>query len=421
MLEPGTGMYFGDSNGGAPFVRGLIEYNYVEDSIGYSVEIKHQNLRPTDVGLPADGSDTIIRHNVFTKENNFSVGVLARPNLLVGHFPDSGAGSNDSYQIYGNFLYENPSEALFQGEGNINFHNNVLFNSSGDAIQIVPHNGSPKNIIVAFNTVVAAGQGINISGAESGYQQLTVGNMVFSDPGISSPVQRDNIVDEYAAADSYLEAPFSELGLKSLFPLAGAAQGQNISLDGISGVHDIDLDFNGTQRGQAFRGAYAGEGSNPGWTLARAQKDTTSDSVPGPVVDLTADKQSVPVTESVLLSWSSTNAESCVAFGSWSGDKSISGSESVVANNEGDNQFILECDGQGGSATATTTVTGEPATSNPPPPPTGDNPDRDAGGGSVGIFFVLFLVFFSIRRIISVGSITAIRNVPEPQTDRYES
>jgi hypothetical protein len=35
--------------------------------------------------------------------------------LLVGGFPEEGAGSNDLYQIYGNLLIDNPREALFQG------------------------------------------------------------------------------------------------------------------------------------------------------------------------------------------------------------------------------------------------------------------------------------------------------------------
>lgn len=386
ILSPGTGMYFGDSDGSAPFVRGLVEYNYVEDSIGYNMEIKHQNARPANIGLPTGDSVTIIRHNVFTKENNSSTGGLARPNLLVGHFPLSGDGSNDTYEIYGNFLFENPSESLFQGEGNIHFHNNVLFNSAGDAIQIVPHKDRPRKVVVAFNTVLSTGRGIRISGAETGYQQVVVGNLVFADLGISAPVERDNILDSYASADTYLESPFLSLGEKSLFPLAGAATGQQIVLDDIVGVQDINLDFNGMSRLLEFRGAYSGEGTNPGWVLARSHKGAVSQDVGTPSVNLSADRQTVTVTESVQLSWSSTNASSCFASGSWSGQKSTSGSESVAVNNEGSNQFVLECSGQGGSASASTTVTGEAQTPPPAPPappqqPDDNSDDGDSGGG----------------------------------------
>ncbi len=42
----GTGMYFGNSDGSAPFVAGLIEYNLVTDTLGYNLQIKHQLARP---------------------------------------------------------------------------------------------------------------------------------------------------------------------------------------------------------------------------------------------------------------------------------------------------------------------------------------------------------------------------------------
>ena len=41
----GTGMYFGDSDGSDPFIAGLIENNYVFNTIGYSMQIKHQAPR----------------------------------------------------------------------------------------------------------------------------------------------------------------------------------------------------------------------------------------------------------------------------------------------------------------------------------------------------------------------------------------
>src|SRR5262249_150356 len=100
----GTGMYLGNSDGSAPFVAGLIEHNLIMDTIGYNLQIKHQRQRPIISGMPEDRSVTIIRHNVFSKSNNSSREKLARPNLLVGHWPPDGAGMEDSYAIYGNFF-----------------------------------------------------------------------------------------------------------------------------------------------------------------------------------------------------------------------------------------------------------------------------------------------------------------------------
>lgn len=52
----------------------------------------------------------------------------ARPNLLVGGFPLIGWGAKDYYEIYGNLFYDDPTEALFQGTGNIMIYNNIFVN-----------------------------------------------------------------------------------------------------------------------------------------------------------------------------------------------------------------------------------------------------------------------------------------------------
>ena len=85
----GTGLYLGDSDGSVPFIRGLIENNLMVDTIGYNMQIKHQNGRPNLAGIPTGNSQTIIRHNVFSKANNASGGGNARPNLLVTAAADS--------------------------------------------------------------------------------------------------------------------------------------------------------------------------------------------------------------------------------------------------------------------------------------------------------------------------------------------
>jgi hypothetical protein len=55
------------------------------------------------------------------------------------------------------------------------------------------------------------------------------------------------------------------------------------------------------------------------------------------------------------LTWSSTNATSCVASGSWSGAKSVSGTFSTgrILSTK---TYVLACSGPGGSASATATV-----------------------------------------------------------------
>jgi hypothetical protein len=260
----GTGVYLGDSNGTSPFVNGLIEYNLIVDTIGYNLQIKHQVDRPALPGLPRNGT-TVLRHNVFSKAQNGSSGDLARPCVLVGHWPLSGDGSSDVYQMYGNFFYENPNEALFQGEGNVALYDNLFVQRSGAAVNIQPHNDVPRSIRVFHNTVLASGRGIRVSGGDAGYQQKVVGNAVFAADPIQAPDQQDNVTDTLAAAGSYLVNPTGALGALDLYPLAGALTGPAIDTSLLQGFLDWDRDFNGALHPATFRGAYGGQGQNPGW------------------------------------------------------------------------------------------------------------------------------------------------------------
>jgi len=79
---------------------------------------------------------------------------------------------------------------------------------------------------------------------------------------------------------------------------------------------------------------------------------------PAPTVNLSADPISVLLTETSTLTWSSSNATSCSASGSWSGTKATSGSEAVTISTTGNNTFTLACTGAGGSRSASVTVEG---------------------------------------------------------------
>jgi hypothetical protein len=265
ILSAGTGMYLGNPNGINPFVAGLIEHNLIRDTIGYNIEIKHQGSRPSIAGMPTDKSSTVIRHNVFSKSSNSSTGGDARPNLLVGYFPPSGSGADDFYEIYGNFFYQNPTEALFQGEGNIAFHHNLLLNDSGSAIHIQPHNDVPKSIRIFNNTVVASDTGISVSGGSTAYQQKVIGNAVFAGSPISASDKAANITDSYTNAVLYLANPNAALGSLSFYPIIGQVKGSAIDPSSFNSFVAWDLDFNGVSRDPMLRGAYAGEGTNPGW------------------------------------------------------------------------------------------------------------------------------------------------------------
>jgi hypothetical protein len=70
-------------------------------------------------------------------------------------------------------------------------------------------------------------------------------------------------------------------------------------------------------------------------------------------VSISANPTTVMLEESTTITWSSANASSCTASGAWSGDKSTSGSESILMNDFGEQSFTLKC----GTASSTVMVT----------------------------------------------------------------
>lgn len=272
IVGAGTGMYLGGSDGGVPFVGGLIEHNVILDTIGYNLQIKHQKGRPTSIGMPPDPTRTIIRHNVFSKANGAAGGQFARPNLLVGHFPRSGPGADDEYAIYGNFFYENPTEALFQGEGNVAFYGNVLVNTSGSAVAIQPHNDRPKRVRVFHNTIVARDSGVSFQGVDDAFQQFVARNAIFASHPLAGRDDGGNVVGSQESAARYLAAPGRTPGAGldlSWRPGAGRVAGPALTIDDLP---DSGLDFDGRPRGAGDIGAYASGAPRPGWPLQLSRK-----------------------------------------------------------------------------------------------------------------------------------------------------
>lgn len=291
IIGAGTGMYLGNSNGDSPFVNGLIEYNVVRDTIGYNIQVKHQvawSSSSIPAGMPTGKTTTIIRHNVFAKSAaNSSTGGLARPNLLVGDGPPNGPGSGNGFAIYGNFFYRNPTESLFQGEGNIAFHSNVMVFDDA-AVRVQQQNGAVRDVRIFHNTVVRAGganttsAAISVSGGAAGYTQHVLGNAVFAGSGAPSDTisvsgsgasAAQNATDSQANASVHLNNPFGVVGTTlDLFPKTGSALMRQarapVDLTGLDAFPDWNRDFNLNARAAMVRGAYGGEGTNPGWRLA---------------------------------------------------------------------------------------------------------------------------------------------------------
>ncbi|QSA98890.1 hypothetical protein [Methylococcus sp. EFPC2] len=276
IIRAGTGMYFGNSNGDHPFWGGVIENNLVSETLGYNLQIKHQNPRPALPGMPTGPRKTIIRRNVFSKAAGSAAGNEARPNVLVGHWPLNGPGKDDEYLIYGNFFYQNPSEALFQGEGKIALYNNLFYNSQDNeypAVAIQPHNDIPRKVRIFFNTVLHRWKGIRVTQKEGveEHELRIIGNAVFSDAPLQGGQSSENLVAPYADVPDYFQHPAAPIGTLSLFPKPGKLQGRPINLGTFADYLESDRDFNGQKRDGRFRGAYSAAGRNPGWKLSLAR------------------------------------------------------------------------------------------------------------------------------------------------------
>src|ERR1700757_4063979 len=183
------------------------------------MQIKYQIARPELPGMPQGPQATIIRYNVFKKSGRPSPDGN-RPNLLVGGFPEKGAGSNDLYQIYGNLLVDNPREALFQGSGRISFHDNILIGGEPAAAVFRDHDLPLKLAHVFNNTIYSPQIGINFgSPARDGH--AVVGNLIFAETPIAGLdiAATENLVARPADAGNYVRAPLSRLGTLDFYPL----------------------------------------------------------------------------------------------------------------------------------------------------------------------------------------------------------
>jgi hypothetical protein len=82
---------------------------------------------------------------------------------------------------------------------------------------------------------------------------------------------------------------------------------------------------------------------------------SVSPTPPVPVVTLAANPTSVSSGATTTLTWSTTDATSCVASGAWSGSKSTSGTETSAAVTAA-STFTLTCGGPGGSSAKSVSV-----------------------------------------------------------------
>lgn len=273
IRDCGTGLYLGNSNGADPFIRGVIEHNLVENPIGYCMEIKYQKPRPELPDMPVTTSRTIIRHNVFIKSDAPSPDG-DRSNLLVGGFPDSGPGSEDMYEIHGNFFWHNPRETLLQASGRVSIHDNIFYDCpSHAAITLRNHDLPVKLAHIYNNTIHAAARGIRIANPATESHAI-IGNVVFASEeplSLHASIKNvnDNLTGKITDAAQHLVKP-DEL---DFHPLPGRCEGAPLGLPAFKTDTAFDVDFDGSsKRERRLRGAYAGPAKPDAWRLQHSLK-----------------------------------------------------------------------------------------------------------------------------------------------------
>ena len=250
----GTGMYFGHSNGTAPFTGARLEGNRILRPTGYGIQIKHQvaNPRPEAVG------DTIIRGNLIIKGANSAREPMARPNLLIGHRPLAGTGADDRTLVTGNVLFGNPTEALLQAEGQLAIYGNLCVNPEGDALRVMAHNARPRRVAVFHNTVVARGLGLELSGGEAGYERSVLANLIYAaepERGERAPAGA-NVLRGFDQAVRDLTAPLLEPPQLDASLRAGVALPAVPALPAaLADLPHAREDLRGAARDAAFAGA----------------------------------------------------------------------------------------------------------------------------------------------------------------------
>lgn len=77
---------------------------------------------------------------------------------------------------------------------------------------------------------------------------------------------------------------------------------------------------------------------------------------PAPTVSLSASANTVFVGQPLVLTWSTTNATTCMASGAWSGPEAASGTATVTPASSGSLTYTLGCTGPGGSGSQSAKV-----------------------------------------------------------------
>ena len=278
----GEGMYLGCNNDGCRVANSLIEGNYIHHtnrpsvSQGDGIELKEGSYGNTirdnvihDTNYPGiltystvgNGPANIIERNVVWNVNDNTVQIAAdavfRNNIILGNvaLQRHQAGSPSNIEVLHNTIIANGNALDVRDvSGPVAIANNAIY-AQGQAIRLL--SGDLDQVQLSGN--VGAG---GLSGGSSGYEN---GNGITND-----------MVNGHYSGNPPIDP----------FPAPGSAL-----VDTGSAEMFVDEDFNGEPRvGTPDVGAYQFEaGGNPGWRIVEGFKSAVSSKRPNPPTDLTGE------------------------------------------------------------------------------------------------------------------------------------
>lgn len=278
----GEGMYLGCNNNACRLANSVIEWNHVHHTNGPTVE------QGDGIEVKEGSYGNIIRHNVIHDTN------------YPGIITYSTVGNGPANIIDSNVIW-NTNDNAIQSAADAIIRNNIIL---GAPISLQSHqSGSPSNQVIAHNTIIASGNGIEVRNVVG---PITIANnAVYSRSGsaialISGSLGQVTVVGNVGAGGlsggssgfttgkgitaDFVSGNYNGAPPIDVFPSSGSA------LLGAGTASQVtDFDFNGTPRGGvADVGAYKYQaGGNPGWTISAGFKIPLGTVRPNPPSNLT--------------------------------------------------------------------------------------------------------------------------------------
>ena len=291
-----------------------------------------QSINQNQLNLSEINSMAVDSSSLWLLEKNQLIKLNAQTGILVSSYQNSQIGLT----AQGNDIFSNGNNVWVGGKNYVtvinsslgkpieNYVNNVSVNLSTNSSQIV--SGGSITLTWTSSNATSCMAGGGWSGNQSLSGSTTINNLT-SSTSYTLECTGSGGSDYKQVSVSILSKPSSVLNSKST------------STTGSSGTSN--------NNGQSSNG-----GTNNG--------GTNTPTPAAPVVNLSSNLSTIFSGGSITLTWTSSNATSCMAGGGWSGNQSLSGS-TTINNLTSSTSYTLECTGSGGSSNGSVSIIVNPA------------------------------------------------------------